>query len=251
MLLDLAASLLALGTVTTAAYTDLREGVVPNKLTFPMIAVGIAVCAVQGAYRGDIFAVARGLAGAGVGFALGFLLYRFSTFGGGDVKLLAAVGALLPTAPAWVAGPAAPAFAGIPLFPLTVLVDGLLVSSPFIVGYALLCLARGQGISAREVPVSRLEPGMVPAEAVWVSGGEIKKGASLPEGHDRCYADPSDVRGLKGRQIEGLLELRGEGEFDGLLKVKRTFPFAPVLAAGTFAAVFFGNLYWAFLIHFL
>lgn len=234
---------LALTGVTAATYTDLKENLIPNTFTFSLIGAGILTHLVFGIFRSDPYLALSGLVGAAVGFFLSYSLYRFGTFGGGDVKLMAAVGALLPTAFPPVINSGVAVFTNVPLFPVTVLVNGLLASSPFVVVYALFCFIRGENLSVKQVPAPGLEVGMIPAEAVWETEKKIARGDEVPKNCDSCYADPSDVQGIRDYQIGGLLRLWKEGELERPLKIKRTFPFAPIIAAGTFLAVFFGNLY--------
>jgi len=79
-----------------AAVTDLRRGTVYNWLTYPAIVVGLALGAAGGAAAGD---VGNGFMNhfLGFGFGFGVLLaaYVLGGMGGGDVKLMAAVGAIL------------------------------------------------------------------------------------------------------------------------------------------------------------
>ncbi len=85
----LEAALLVL--VTVAAFTDLRVGRIPNWLTYPAWVFGIAFAAAADGWSG----VSGSLLGFAVGFAPFFLLYVMGGMGGGDVKLMAAVGAIM------------------------------------------------------------------------------------------------------------------------------------------------------------
>jgi prepilin peptidase CpaA len=82
--------------LVAAAVFDLRRGTVYNWLTYPAILAGLALGAVQGAAAGD---TAGGLVDHIVGFGFGFgvllAAYVLGGMGGGDVKLMGAVGALL------------------------------------------------------------------------------------------------------------------------------------------------------------
>lgn len=68
------------------AYTDYRRHWVPNLITVPMLLAGIAYAVHQGHVPGALI-------GAGAAFLLGFVLFAMGGMGGGDVKLLAALGA--------------------------------------------------------------------------------------------------------------------------------------------------------------
>ena len=84
------------GVLVAAAVFDLRRGVVYNWLTYPAIVVGLALAAVQGAAAGDLGGVFFDrVLGFGLGFGVLFAAYLMGGMGGGDVKLMAAVGAFL------------------------------------------------------------------------------------------------------------------------------------------------------------
>jgi prepilin peptidase CpaA len=83
-----AAILLVLGIV--CAVTDLKSGRIYNAITYP--AIGIGLC-VQSALYG-IDGSEAALLGFAVGFLPAFVLFATGGMGGGDVKLLGAVGAL-------------------------------------------------------------------------------------------------------------------------------------------------------------
>ena len=84
-------AIITLGAVViVSAITDLRSGKIPNSVTYPAIAVGLIV---QTYLHGS-----DGLAGALAGLAVGFLpmlvFWLAGGIGGGDAKLMGAIGAL-------------------------------------------------------------------------------------------------------------------------------------------------------------
>lgn len=83
-----AAWALALLFAALAAACDLRWRRIPNALTAPAAGIGLLLGLVSGRE-------APVLAAAAAGWALGYLLWRLGAVGGGDVKLLATLGALL------------------------------------------------------------------------------------------------------------------------------------------------------------
>ena len=74
-----------------AAWTDLRQRKVYNKLTYPAILVGLLVHTVAMGLDGLL----AGLAAAGLTLVLGLLVITTGWIRGGDIKLLIAVGAFL------------------------------------------------------------------------------------------------------------------------------------------------------------
>ena len=79
--------------VLLAMYSDLRWRKIPNCLTLPAIALGFVLNFVGNSWNGLIFA----FFGLLVGMGLLMLPYLLGGMGGGDVKLMGALGALLGT----------------------------------------------------------------------------------------------------------------------------------------------------------
>jgi prepilin peptidase CpaA len=74
-----------------AAIVDLRARRIPNWLTFSIALSGLTQCWTANHLAGPV----QSLLGFAAGFALPFVLFAIGALGGGDVKLLAGVGAWL------------------------------------------------------------------------------------------------------------------------------------------------------------
>lgn len=74
-----------------AGFSDVKDKKVPNKLTFPIILLGFILNIMINGFNGIVISV--------LGFLLGlvifFIPFAFGLMGGGDVKLMAAIGALM------------------------------------------------------------------------------------------------------------------------------------------------------------
>jgi prepilin peptidase CpaA len=81
----------ALALVAVAAATDWRSRRIPNWLTFSLALAGIAQSIAFGATCTPLDSIL----GLGVGFSLTFILYALRAVQGGDVKLMAGIGAWL------------------------------------------------------------------------------------------------------------------------------------------------------------
>lgn len=83
------AEVTVLAVVAVGAAWDLATGRIPNALTYPACVFALVLAVSTGGWSG--------LGGAAAGFAIGFLpffaLYLLGGMGGGDVKLMATVGA--------------------------------------------------------------------------------------------------------------------------------------------------------------
>src|SRR5262249_6400200 len=102
--------LVLMSLLAVASYTDLRRLTIPKWVSLTVLALGLVVNVVRGAWLGSAGLAGWVLDGGGVGlglldgllfalagFALGFVLFfvlwLLGTVGGGDVKLFAALGA--------------------------------------------------------------------------------------------------------------------------------------------------------------
>ena len=89
-MIDIAATSLMLAMLAVAVVTDLRTGKIYNKLTVPCAAAGVGL----GAAAEGLSGAGDRLLGAAVVLGAVLLLSRLARLGGGDAKLLIAVGAL-------------------------------------------------------------------------------------------------------------------------------------------------------------
>ena len=92
MIFELARYIIVLAGTLVSSYTDIKTGLILDKVTYPMILAGLLFTAA------DIFTAwnfYQLLVPAGV-FALGYLLYYTGKLGGGDVKIFTAMALLLP-----------------------------------------------------------------------------------------------------------------------------------------------------------
>lgn len=77
--------------IAGAVYTDFRYGKIYNKLTLTCIVLGIVMSLLSAGLRG----LGESLAGAGLVLLLYLLFAPLTGIGGGDVKLMMAIGALM------------------------------------------------------------------------------------------------------------------------------------------------------------
>lgn len=88
---NLATGLLFIPLAVAITYQDVRYRRIPNKLVLLTLIGGLALNTMFTGWRG----LGSSLSGAGLAFTLMFALHVFGTMGAGDVKLFAAIGAVL------------------------------------------------------------------------------------------------------------------------------------------------------------
>jgi preflagellin peptidase FlaK len=114
-----------------ATYTDLRDRTIPNQLTYAMLFIGLLGHLVETFLSASLAPVLFSAAGAVIAFAFAYILWRAGAWAGGDVKLFAALGALVPLPYTLV-----PQFYfQYPVFPFLVLMNSVLIAFPFIMLY--------------------------------------------------------------------------------------------------------------------
>jgi Flp pilus assembly protein protease CpaA len=235
----------------------MKKRIIPNRLTFPLIGIGIVFYALLGVLsslglagpspvfaRWGLWIIFLGAFGAAFAFGIGYALWLTGGWAGGDVKLFTALGALLPFY-------AAPFTGNIPYpFPITILFNSVIVMLPVLLVYSLIRRARGQSVLYEQIKIAELREGMIPAELIYEKNGKIVRRSSrfgMKPSNVRVYADPSRAAGLTRYQVGALKRLARERKLKGPIKLKRGMPFAPALAAGLFIGVLYGDLYLAIL----
>jgi hypothetical protein len=254
-MLELIPVTLALGGVCVANYTDLKDRIIPNRLTYPLIGIGIIFYLALGVYRLDFYLALSGAAGAAIAFGIGYILWLTGGWAGGDVKLFTALGALLPT---YTAPYVSPAYSSAyPLFPLTILFNAVIVVIPVLLIYVGISRIRRRGAFYEEVKITDLKEGMIPAETIYEKDGKIGRWSSGRLGFltglkgkpkwTRALTNPKRAAGVSRYQVGALRRLVREGKLKDRIRIKRGMPFAPALGVGVFIAVLYGDLYWRIL----
>jgi preflagellin peptidase FlaK len=118
-----------------ASYTDLKRGIIANKLTFPLIGLGIALNGINAFFTGNLMILVYTLLFTGTIFVLGYIFWKLGAWAGGDVKMFTALAALLPLQPVLISytilGYSLPVMAKYP-FPFTVIINSILAILPFL-----------------------------------------------------------------------------------------------------------------------
>jgi len=131
--------------VLIASYFDLKYKEIPNLLTVPTIIFGIIFNSVYSILINEFNFILNSIFISLAVFLLSYLLWKFRIWGGGDVKLLTAIGAVLPIHPLlfsnlfnfMVLGEYFPKIAIYP-FPFTIILNSILISFPLLISILLL-----------------------------------------------------------------------------------------------------------------
>lgn len=139
------ATIIALLACVYASYSDLMRGIIPNKITFPLIGVGLVLDAVYAYLTGSYWLFISAALITGIIFILGYLFWKMGAWAGGDVKLFTALAALLPIYPPLIAyyilSYQMPVYATYP-FPFTLIINSILSMLPFLLIYVFFISIR-------------------------------------------------------------------------------------------------------------
>lgn len=122
--------IIALGGSSIAGWYDLKTTEIPDWASVGMIVSGIVIALTRSAIQWNYLYIFRSAAVGAAFFSFGFLMYLGRQWGGGDVKVFAGVGALIPAFPSL-----APVEAAFP-FPFVYLVNLFLIGALYITVYA-------------------------------------------------------------------------------------------------------------------
>lgn len=131
------------GTTVAAAF-DLKTTEIPDQIPYIMIAAGLIIAAANSYLQWNYWPLALSIIVGACLTGFGFLMYYFGQWGGGDVKILAAVGCLLPELPM---GFAPQYWLGLP-FPLSYLFNVFFIGTGYMLLYAVVVALRNKKIIA-------------------------------------------------------------------------------------------------------
>jgi len=121
-----------------AAAWDLRTTEIPDEIPYAMIVAALLFYGAQSLLGWSYWPIVNSAIAGLALFGFGFVMYYFGQWGGGDAKLLAAIGFLLPT------------FSGLNLmfsyFPVSYLFNVFFVGAGYMLVYAFVIAARNRKI---------------------------------------------------------------------------------------------------------
>jgi archaeal preflagellin peptidase FlaK len=137
--------IIALVACIYASYTDFKEGIIQNKLTFPLIAIGIILNGVYVFTTFNLLLFVECVIVTALIFILGYVFWKMGAWAGGDVKLFTGLAALIPfySIPFYptlvsyqILGLQFPLVGTYP-FPFTLIINSILSILPFLLIYVI------------------------------------------------------------------------------------------------------------------
>jgi preflagellin peptidase FlaK len=129
--------LTALAGAAYASYSDIKHGVIPNRLSLPLILLGLGSYTAYSVYAGEYRLLREVLKNFGLIFILGYLFWLLGGWSAGDAKEFMFLAALVPTYPEILRNFFDPVLPPYP-FSVSMLLNTFILVFPFIALYAFL-----------------------------------------------------------------------------------------------------------------
>lgn len=264
-----------------ASYFDLRTREIPDSLTILLIVSGLGIRLLYSAYSGGWGLFIDGLFSVVFLGAFGYIMYLTKQWGGGDLLLIAGMGATIGSLPLDVRQLVAARLAPWP-FAITLLINVLVVGSIYGVLHIIWLAASNQKVRSgflSEAGKTVWQPALLAVAAVGVSGvpalsvslaimvlfwplyrlakcaesavfvKEVKFGALREE--DWLTEDikvggtviaRASSPGLSGDEVMRIKKFVAEGKLSGTTRIKEGIAFAPVFPLAIAASILFGDV---------
>jgi archaeal preflagellin peptidase FlaK len=150
---------IALVACVYASYSDLKEGLIQNKLTFPLIAIGIILNGIYVFTTSNLILFIESVIITALIFVLGYVFWKMGAWAGGDVKLFTGLAALIPfyAIPYYpsiveyqILGQQFPMMAVYP-FPFTLMINSILSMLPFLLIFVFYIAVKNKPHLIREL----------------------------------------------------------------------------------------------------
>ena len=152
--IPLIATIIAVLACIYASYSDLKRGIIPNKLTLPLIGLGLILNGIYSFLTGYYWLIIIAAIITAVIFALGYIFWKMGAWAGGDVKLFTSLAALLAVYPPLISynilNYQMPVYANYP-FPFTLIINSILAMLPFLLIYVLYISIRTKPYLLKEL----------------------------------------------------------------------------------------------------
>jgi len=147
------AFLVALAGSSIGAAWDLKTTEIPDEIPYAMIAFALTIYGVQSLQAWDYWPIINSIIVGSALFGFGFVMYHLGQWGGGDAKLLSAIGFLLPSLPWTASAPelsiSSASFLSFYLslpFPAKYVFNVFLVGAGYMMIYAFVIAARNSNV---------------------------------------------------------------------------------------------------------
>ncbi|MCC7553206.1 MAG: A24 family peptidase [Methanobacteriaceae archaeon] len=268
-------TIISLGFIFIAAYSDCMNGIIPNRLNFSFLILGLFYNLVISLILNDFKLISLSLILMTFTFILSFLAWKLKIWGGGDVKLFTAIASTIPVPVnlSFLTG-FLPEIAIYP-FIITIMINSILCSFPFLVFYLILNVRNNSMFNLnlnnltllldinflkilikenfnKETNLSNLKEGMV-LNNYYFNNFKIFESINERFGNLSCYINNDDskysyyfksdsISGISSDDLIHLKILHSQKLINNSFSIKKAFPFAPSILLGFIISIIFGDM---------
>ncbi|HLC92203.1 MAG TPA: prepilin peptidase [archaeon] len=167
--------LITLVALIVATYTDLKERLVSNGLTYGLIAAALLLKGAESYFAANLWPLQESLLAGAIAFAASYALYRIGVWAGGDVKLVTAIAFANPLnygvlsgifpLPAWASGTIA-----LPIFSVALILASAFMVFPIGIAMSIGAALKHRKILAQTFDAVRKKALAIAAAAALVAG---------------------------------------------------------------------------------
>ncbi|WP_405303551.1 prepilin peptidase [Methanobrevibacter sp.] len=256
-----------------ATIFDVKEGIVPNKLTYGLLLFGLISNLILACVSSNIKFILASIISASVTYAITYLMWQLNIWGGGDVKLFTGIASVIPSGFNIDFLNIFPQLSIYP-FSFSVVVNSILVSFPFLLIFVFYLIFKGNVFKKNSdllfnvfnwgsvkiliestlnklVLVKDITEGTIVNEYYFSNGyicdlimeidGNLKVYESDDEDY-RYYFKSQSAGGITEKEMYLLKILSAQGFISDKISVKISFPFTPAILFGLMIAVVYGDM---------
>ena len=262
-----------------AAILDYHNNIVPDELTYTLLFFGLISNLILSIITTNIKFILASFISMAITYVITYLLWKLNMWGGGDVMLFTAIATVIPSGLNIDFLNIFPQLSIYP-FSLSVVVNSILVSFPFLVIFifrlfikngifknnpknmiSLLNIEILRGLIKstlnKTIPIKDLKEGNVVNDYYFNSEYIIELINDIEESNLKVYKSKDDSIGkyyFKSQTGGGITKgdmylikiLSAQNFIGNEISVKVTYPFTPSISAGLLIAVFFGDIMFLF-----
>ncbi|MDO5849192.1 MAG: A24 family peptidase [Methanobrevibacter sp.] len=256
-----------------ASYYDIKKGIIPDKISIFLISFGIVSNMILSLLSGNLKHILASILSLSLTYLVCYLLWRLKVWGGGDVKLLTGIAAIIPFASI----PFLNVFPELSIYPFSfsVILNAILISFPFLfmmifylnmknmifnrntellfnlINYKNFLFFIKSNFN-RFIPVKDLEEGMIVNEYYFNdkqiidlindSKGNLKVYRLNDDSNYSYYFKSISAGGLTEKDMFLLKIMNSQNIISDYISIKLGFPFAPFITIGLLTAIFLGDI---------
>lgn len=257
-----------------AAYTDLKRGIISNRLNLILLVFGLSSNLILSVLFYNSKYILASIISLVITFTLAYMFWKLKIWGGGDVKLFTAISSVIPSA---INMPFLGIYPQLSFYPFTftIMINSILVSFPFLIILtfylnsinsvfrinlnSIFYLANFNNFLMflnknfnKTIDVNNLKEGMIINnyyfndyrifQAIKEINGNLEVYNSKNNSNYLFYFKSQSAGGITIEEMYLLKILYAQDFISNNISIKLAFPFAPSIAIGFLIAITYGDL---------